>query len=290
MSFTSAGIRTLVVGLAVAAASPTILSAQEQERPVGWQRRGAPSEAPVAVFHSPHSINFPTAENLLKGEWLFEISHRFVPPVSDGSQALWGFDGPVNLRLGLGWAFSDRATVTLQRSNLEDNLELNVKAQLWNRRSDRYPLMVAAQAGAAWNGELNEVTPEPDPWQYYAMLLINQGLGGSVAVGVVPAYLRNPNVYSESADNAFSLGVHGQWYFATGWSALGEWNFSDAWGERVEDTGSFGVELETGGHFFKLILTNAVELNPTQFLAGTAASFEPNEWRIGFNITRLIRF
>ena len=31
-------------------------------------------------------------------------------------------------------------------------------------------------------------------------------------------------------------------------------------------------------------------MNPAQFLAGAAHPFESGEWRLGFNITRLLRF
>ena len=45
------------------------------------------------IFHSVQSANLPTAETLAEDTWLFEISHRFLPPVSDGASALWGLDG-----------------------------------------------------------------------------------------------------------------------------------------------------------------------------------------------------
>jgi hypothetical protein len=76
-------------------------------------------------------------------------------------------------------------------------------------------------------------------------------------------------------------------YLSDDWSLLGEWNFSDPWEDRLYDWGAFGVELEAGGHFFKLLLTNSTSTNPAQFLAGTPFKFEPEEWRLGFNITRM---
>jgi hypothetical protein len=54
------------------------------------------------------------------------------------------------------------------------------------------------------------------------------------------------------------------------------------------DSGTFGIELETGGHFFKVLLTNQARMNPTQFLGGTPFNFEADQWRVAFNITRLL--
>ena len=89
-----------------------------------------PWQAQAQVFHSVQSANLPTAETLAEGTWLFEISHRFLPPVSDGASALWGLDGGAAIRLGLTYAVSDRAMLGVLRSNYEDNLEFNAKLVL----------------------------------------------------------------------------------------------------------------------------------------------------------------
>ena len=63
--------------------------------------------------------------------------------------------------------------------------------------------------------------------------------------------------------------------------------------ERVgqeHDSGTFGVEFQTRGHFFKIVATNQQLLNPTQILGGSRASFALDELRLGFNITRLLPF
>ena len=73
-------------------------------------------------------------------------------------------------------------------------------------------------------------------------------------------------------------------------SFLTEWIVSEAQAENANDGGTFAVELETRGHFFKIVLTNQTRLNPTQVLGGTPFDFQPDEWRLGFNITRILPF
>ena len=80
----------------------------------------------------------------------------------------------------------------------------------------------------------------------------------------------------------------GQAYLSQHVSVLGEWNVSEERVGQEYDSGTFGVELETGGHFFKLVFSNSVRLNPAQFIAGTPFSFGPDEWRLSFNITRVL--
>ena len=267
------------------------LSAQGQDRPVRWQRTSDATETPIFVFHSPQSANLPTAETLFQGEWQFEISHRFFPPFKDGYSALWGLDGPVNNRLGLAFAFHDRGMVTLQRSNLEDNLDLNVKVRVFEAGRGSFPVMFAVVGGMAWNQDAPLLLDgSTRAWQYYGQLTANVMLGRRFALGVVPSFLRNPRLDAPQAENTLSVGILGQLYLSQHVSLLGEWNISEERIGQEYDAGTFGVELETGGHFFKLVISNSVFFNPAQFVAGTPFSFDTDEWRLGFNVTRLLQF
>ncbi|MCK5653208.1 MAG: hypothetical protein KAJ42_17605, partial [Gemmatimonadetes bacterium] len=102
--------------------------------------------------------------------------------------------------------------------------------------------------------------------------------------------LHNSVIDSEEVENSFSVGLYGQLYLTNVLSLAGEWNVSDPIAEFDYDAAAFGIELETGGHFFKILLTNSVFLNPSQYLVGAESPFEADEWRLGFNITRVLRF
>jgi hypothetical protein len=244
-----------------------------------------------AVFHSHQAANLPTAETLPGGAWLFEISHRFDRAISDGSDALWGLDGPVLNRLGLVYAPTGDLMLGVQRSNFEDNVELNAKLSVLEGASEALPFEVAVMGGVAWNTQPSELEgAEDNESQLYGQLILNAMVGGRFALGVVPTYLRNPRIRDLDAANAFVLGLNGQVYMSDAVSFLAEWIVSE---ERVgleNDAATFGIELETRGHHFKLLLTNQARMNPTQHLAGTPHNFEPDEWRFGFNITRLLPF
>ena len=275
-------------GLLVAAVLLAPLGARRQDRPVRWQRTSDATEIPITVFHSPQSANLPTAETMLQGEWQFEISHRFVPAISDGVDALWGLDGPVNNRLGLAYALHDRGMLTIQRANLDDNVDLNIKVRVFEAGRGSTPVMLAVVAGTAWNQDAPLLLDgSTRAWQYYGQLTANVKLGGRFALGVVPAFLRNPRLDANQVENTFSVGILGQFYLSRHVSLLGEWNISEEQTDQEYDAGTFGIELETGGHFFKIVISNSVRFNPAQFLAGTPFPFDADEWRLGFNLTRL---
>lgn len=286
-------MRALSFVLACLLIGPTALAAQEP--PVRWQRRGEATEPPVTVFHSTQSANLPTAETLRRGELLFEISHRFFPAISQGSDELWGLDGPVTNRLGLAYAVADRAMVGVLRSNLDDNLELDAKIRLLEGGRDAVPFMLAVMGGVAFNPGLPEgEVYEGKETQAYGQLIVNARLGERLALGAVPTFVYNPRVADPDRGDAFVLGLNAQVYVSSMASLFGEWmvspqsaGFPDE-STALGDAVTLGLELETGGHFFKLLVTNSIRLNPTQVLQGTPYPFEPHDWRLGFNITRLL--
>ena len=283
------GPRVVYAALICSVLLPMVISAQQ--RPDRFQRREQAVIIPPTVFHSQQSANLATAQTMLKGEWLFEISHRFFPPVSQGAEALWGLDGPVANRFGLAYAITDRAMVGILRTNVDDNFELNAKARLFEGSSESVAMMVGATGGVAWNmSDPGSSGARDNETQAYAQLILNTLIGGRLGSGLVPTLLKNPRIQDVQPEATFTLGVHGQVYMSEQVSLLGEWVISKRRPDLEHDSGTFGVELETGGHFFKLLLTNQYRLNPTQVLAGTPYKFIPKYWRLGFNITRLLTF
>ena len=256
-----------------------------------WQRSEPESLPPLQLFHSTQAVNLPTAEALQQGNFEFEISHRFIPTLRDGSSSLWGFDGPVNIRLALGYAYSDKGYVTLGRSNVQDNLDLHVKQQLFSYRHEVMPLLVAVRLGTAWNTQVPGVdAADADNLQYYGQLIINTMYGEHFALGVVPSYLENSHIACPDRQYSFVVGVHAQYYITDVFNVLAEWIPTVTGWRTRHNSVAFGIELETGGHFFKIILSNNDLLNPSQVLAGASNSFNDGEWHIGFNITRLLTF
>ncbi|MDZ7647998.1 MAG: DUF5777 family beta-barrel protein [Cytophagales bacterium] len=48
----------------------------------------------------------------------------------------------------------------------------------------------------------------------------------------------------------------------------------------------FGIDIETGGHVFQLVLTNSRGLTERAFITETTGEFFDGDIHLGFNITR----
>ena len=110
------------------------------------------------------------------------------------------------------------------------------------------------------------------------------------AVGLAPTLIQNPRIRDAETSQAVALGLYGQWYLGDALSVLGEWVFSETIEDFEHDTGTFGIEIRTRGHHFKLLVTNQPALGQTQLLPGAPNPFTLDELRLGFNITRLLPF
>lgn len=260
----------------------TLISAQGTK----WKRRVPENKFKAQLFHSTQSINLPTAETLQKGDFQFEISHRFIPTIKSGSKEFWGFDGPANIRLALGYAITDNTLLNLGRSNLDNNFDLTLKQWLFQIDSKTLPITAAAILGGAYNSDIPNV--DDNLFQFFGQLAINTMFAKTIGIGVVPSYLYNSHIQCEDIQYSFTLGTNIQYYISDMYSIIVEWNPTVTGWRKDFNPVALGFEIETGGHFFKIILTNSSDLNAAQFLSGADKSFDSGEWRFGFNITRVL--
>lgn len=264
-----------------------------------WQRSDPEVEMKLRLFHSTKVIGLPTAETLSKGDFEFEISHRFSPPLSDGYESFYGFDGPAKMRIALGYTVMDNLMLMVGRSNIDDNTDLHVKIGLPRPKIESFPILTSLQAGIAWNvvetfrpDDHGNMIVRPKKHsrhiQYFARLNIDFQPFKNAVIGLVPSYLHNTDIRSLDAENTFSLGTIYQYYLNKRWSFIGEWSFvmTDKFG--LHNPGGIGLELETGAHIFELFVTNQLRMNPSQSIAGAEYPFDGDNLRIGFFVNRVL--
>ena len=125
-----------------------------QEQNIKWKKKDKATVV-VELFHSPQVINLPTTQTIKKGNLEYEVSHRFLPPISDGYDAYYGLDGPGHIRMALAYAIPNDALVSFGRSNagsdsgkVEDNMDLTLKYKVFQfSKFSAFPASVALRAG-----------------------------------------------------------------------------------------------------------------------------------------------
>ena len=133
-----------------------------QEQNIKWKKKDKATVV-VELFHSPQVINLPTTQTIKKGNLEYEVSHRFLPPISDGYDAYYGLDGPGHIRMALAYAIPNDALVSFGRSNagsdsgkVEDNIDLTLKCKVFQfSKFSAFPASVALRAGMGWYTNVN---------------------------------------------------------------------------------------------------------------------------------------
>ncbi|HED10873.1 MAG TPA: hypothetical protein ENJ10_09315 [Caldithrix abyssi] len=273
-----------------------------------WQREERQQKKTLELFHSIQLANLPTTESLARGDFFYEIAHRFGT-VSSGIEGFFGLDGPVNMRTALAYGFSDRLMVTLGRSNIMDNVDLKVKYKLEALESSLLPMTFALQAGVALNSEVYGLSGkrrvrDKRNLQYFGQFIVN-GLfwEKKLGVGLAPSVVYNSFIfagdYRLDTKYTLTLPLYAQYYFNRMWSLFVEYGMvTGGWqggvtpgeAENFKSSNSLGagVAIETGGHVFYLFVTNNRRLNSSQYLIGADAPFRRDRLVLAFSITRVL--
>ena len=276
-----------------------VLAASETHAQPSWEASEPTIQLPVELFSAVQMANLPTTQTLGQGDFFYEISHRFHPTIDDGYDANFGLDGPVSMRTALSYGLSDRLMVSIGRSNVLDNLDVVAKWRFFEW-DGQWPIALALTAGVALNSDMPAIVDrgatDADNLQWIVQLVANtMVLDGRLGVGLVPSYVHNSAIFAVERQHTVTLGTYARYELNPMWGVFVE--HSPALegyqgillpGEtgRSHDSLSFGSSLSTGGHDFFLFVTNNTRLNATQYLVGAPTDAAPDNWHLGFGITR----
>lgn len=280
----------VILLVSVAGSAHSLTPTEPRDRSGGIDERKFDNPA----FFGTTLVNLPTTRTLEKGDFLFRISHRFLPPVSSGADSFAGLDGPAYILLGLGYGITDKLTVTAGRSNLHQEWELRAAyAVLDQARTPASPLSCTLHAGGSY---VTEEQPPDAEWsgrlRLSALASLSSQINDRLSLLAVPAYSSNTNFWTPASEGTFSLGLGGRVVVYDEVSLIGEWVPVLSGYEEVADGWGLGIEMNTGGHVFQLFVTGCYGLMASQYLVGsdlggTDADFG-DKLRFGFNIFRTI--
>ena len=169
-----------------------------------------------------------------------------------------------------------------------DNIELLLKYKAVQIKHKTVPVLLSLRGGIAYSGEIYDpVKNNSRRYQYYGQLILNTMIQKKIGIGLVPTYLYNAHIFCVDPQYALTLGSYIQYYVSPRWSLLAEWNPTVSGWRQTYDSMTLGLELETGGHFFKIFMTNNDKVNTAQYIAGADKDFPDGDFRIGFMITRI---
>jgi uncharacterized beta barrel domain-containing protein DUF5777 len=254
---------------------------------------------PAKIFIATRIIDGNSVANLDGGILDFRIDHRFGR-LSEGSQNFYGLDDATT-RIGFDYGITKWLMVGIGHNvfNKENDAFMKI-ALLRQRQNMPFSLNYAGETSIQTSPA--PILPAGDTWLYrYRLYYMNQVLiarkfNDWLSIQIMPTILHyNVVDSSKFSNNTIAIGIGGRIKVTKHLALTGEYYYrltnADMLynGQPTYNVLSAGLEMESGGHVFQLVLTNAQGLTGRTFIGQTTDSWAKGQLHFGFNISRLFR-
>jgi len=257
------------------------------------------TEYTTATFKATRILNGHSIERTNEGQMDFRISHRFGT-INSGAYEFFGLD-QAHIHLSLEYGIKDWIMLGLGRGTFEKTVDGFTKISLLRQSSGvrNMPVSVSFMSSIYVNG-LRWEDPEQDHKFYQRLsfvhqLLIARKFSPGFSFQLTPTYLHQ-NLVAAPADpnDIFSIGAGSRLKVSKRISINAEYFYlflpdKDRLTDRIYNPLALGIDIETGGHVFQIILTNSVGMEEHSFIGHTTGRWIDGDIHIGFNISRMFQ-
>ncbi|SED20135.1 hypothetical protein SAMN04489761_4601 [Tenacibaculum sp. MAR_2009_124] len=224
-----------------------------------------------------------------KGDLYLIVSHRFGP-LKEGFDTFLGLDN-ANTKMELLYSFWDGIQFSISRESFDRTLAATSKFRI-TQQSHRFPLNITGYAGIYRNTLINtQAFPElkdADRYSYSLQLLVSKRFSKKLTLQAAPTFIRE-NLQDlrntvEANHGQLGLGFGGRYKISKRMSFNAEYvhNFNRHKDSRFSNPYTFGLDIETGGHVFQLLFSNAQSTNEPGFISKAEGDIA-----FGFNVVRV---
>ena len=248
-----------------------------------------------AAFKGLKIVNFESTKLVNRREFYIIIAHRFGS-IKNGFDDFFGLDF-ANTRIQLIYGFTDGFNLSISRHSFNKTYEMNAKYNLV-RQSANFPVTLVGYSQGAINTLLEEAlilreVEFSDRISFTQQVLISRKVNEKLSLALMPSYFYEGYVEYEPQDQSqFSLGIGGRYKVGKRWSINVDygWHLNRADGSPFVNPLSIGVDIETGGHVFQLLFSNAQPTFESGFLGNATGDWGSGDIFFGFNLSRVFNF
>ncbi len=254
----------------------------------------ATTEYATSTFKGTRLINGQTVETKGKGALEFIFAHRFGP-INSGIYNLFGLD-QAYVRIGLEYGLTDKLGVGIGRNSVDKTMDGYLRYKILRQSSGviNMPFTVTAFGIAALRTSPRTQDASydiqlEDRMSYTGQLLIARKVNRNLSLQLMPSIVHKNTVDKMiEANDQVALGFGGRLKVTRSVALTTEYYYrlNVQQGNPYYNPLGFGVEIETGGHVFQLVMTNSRGLTERAYLTETAGDFFNGNIHLGFNITR----
>lgn len=235
--------------------------------------------------------NLQSTKVAAKGDFYLYVSHRFGS-LEDGLSTFFGFDN-ANTKIQLVYGAFEGVQFGISRESLRKTYATHVKAKIKGQSGD-FPFNIVGYATANINTELRKDRfPDlkfGDRMSYATQLLLSRRFSNSFSFELAPTWVRQNLLFdSDQKHNQIALGAGGRMKVSKRMSINMDYvyNFSRESNSIYNNPFTIGVDIETGGHVFQLLFSNAQSTNEPGFVSYAEGDWGDGNVFFGFNIVRV---
>ena len=256
-------------------------------------------EVATATFKSTRIINGHSIEQMKKKQLEFRISHRFGT-MNTGAYGLFGLDQSV-IHFSLEYGINNWLMLGAGRGSLNKVFDSFAKIRILrqSRGAKFMPIHLSYFSSVELTTLNFPVRPEgasnyfSSRLAYIQQLMIARKINKNLSIQLTPTYIHRNLVKTELDQNdMYAMGAGARYKLSKRLSLNGEYYYSYNPNAKFLDPQTYnamsvGVDIETGGHVFQLMLTNTQGMREGSFIPATTGSWGNGDIHLGFNISRV---
>ena len=255
------------------------------------------NEKVIATFKGNKIINVETNETVRKNNLDFRISHLFG---SIGTQSgggihnLYGIDQSADIRIGFHYGITDKLMIGGSHVKRNENFEGLIKYRLLEQTSDNhFPFALTLYGNTTYSIKAAELILKTlNRLTYCAQAVFAHKFSSKISLALTPGLVHRNFVNAGDENTTFNMSGGFRCKFTRSASVIAD--YSHTFGRKnipgdYYDALGAGVEIETGGHVFSIMFTNASGLLENDYLINTNDSWAKGGMKFSFIISRMFR-
>jgi len=248
----------------------------------------------TSIFETTRLVNAQSIQQLPGGVLDVKISHRFGT-LNQGIYEMFGLDNATT-RIGADYGINNWLMIGAGRSSYEKQYDGFAKIRLWrqSKGEKNMPVSISGFAGIyyntlKWSDPFRE-NHTSSRFNYVFQILTARKSSEGFSLQLTPTLVHYNLVPNESDKNdMLSVGIGARQKLTKRISIAVEY-FYQIPGYKFEESVnplSIGFDIQTGGHVFQLMFTNAIGMDENQYITRTTDKWSDGAIHFGFNIARV---
>lgn len=252
----------------------------------------------TATFKTTRMVTGHSIENTGKGVLDFRVNHRFGA-MNNGGSTFFGLDD-ANTRIGFDYGITDWLMVGFGRNSFMKEYDGFTKVKILRQTEGKgMPVTLSYMGAMSIQSLPAPILPPGQEYHfsnrmyYVNQLLVARKFNKWLSVQLMPTHIHYNLVPTTAEPNDLvAMGIGGRIKVSNRVTLNAEYYYRVPGTEQLgyHNVLSLGVDIETGGHVFQLMLSNSRAMTERSLIGQT-----PGEWafnkngdiHLGFNISRV---